>query len=183
MSTPHPRALGKQLKTDDDQYERMGYMRSIQDHPEGVARTLLRDDGKKLVELYGGAVPDDLAASYVARFSEPGAFLSVLKYYQAMDGRDRTPSTPITVPTSFIWAARDIVFSRTTAELSARYVEGPFSFVPSRGRVSLAPRIHTRTTSLPRSSTRHGNTRRISSVQRHALPHCVVPYRRRVRPG
>src|SRR5699024_8710444 len=78
VSTPHPRALGKQLKTDDDQYERMGYMRSIQDLPEGVARTLLRDDGKRLVDLYGGAVPDDLAASYVARFSEPGAFLSVL---------------------------------------------------------------------------------------------------------
>jgi pimeloyl-ACP methyl ester carboxylesterase len=142
VSTPHPRALGKQLKTDDDQYERMGYMRSIQDHPEGVARTLLRDDGKRLVDLYGGAVPDDLAASYVARFSEPGAFLSVLKYYQAMDGSDRTPSTPITVPTSFIWGSEDIAFSRATAELSARYVEGPYRFVPLEGASHWLPESH-----------------------------------------
>jgi pimeloyl-ACP methyl ester carboxylesterase len=142
VSTPHPRALGKQLKTDDDQYERMGYMRSIQDHPEGVARTLLRDDGKKLVDLYGGAVPEDLAASYVARFSEPGAFLSVLKYYQAMDGRDRTPSTPVTVPTSLVWGSEDIAFSRTTADLSARYVDAPYRFVPLEGASHWLPESH-----------------------------------------
>jgi pimeloyl-ACP methyl ester carboxylesterase len=103
---------------------------------------LLRDDGKRLVDLYGGAVPDDLAASYVARFSEPGAFLSVLKYYQAMDGSDRTPSTPISVPTSFIWGSEDIAFSRATAELSARYVEGPYRFVPLEGASHWLPESH-----------------------------------------
>ncbi|WP_152349015.1 alpha/beta fold hydrolase [Brevibacterium sp. CFH 10365] len=142
VSTPHPIALGKQLKTDEDQYERMGYMRSIQDHPEGVARALLRNDGKRLVDLYGGVVPDDLAASNVGRFSEPGAFLSVLKYYQAMDGSDRTRSTPITVPTSFVWGSEDIAFSRRTAELSARYVEGLFRFVPLEGASHWLPESH-----------------------------------------
>lgn len=142
VSTPHPRALGKQLKTDEDQYARMEYMRAIQDHPEGVARTLLSDGGKRLVELYGGAVPDDLAASNVDRFSAPGAFASVLKYYQAMDGTDRTPSTPITVPTSFIWGSEDIAFPRATAELSAKYVEGPYRFVPLEGASHWLPESH-----------------------------------------
>ena len=142
VSTPHPIALAKQLKTDADQYERMGYMRSIQDHPEGVARALLRNEGERLVDLYGGAVPDDLAASYVARFSEPGAFLSVLKYYQAMGGDDRTPSTPITVPTNFVWGSNDIAFPRATAELSAHYVEGPYRFVPLEGASHWLPESH-----------------------------------------
>jgi pimeloyl-ACP methyl ester carboxylesterase len=142
VSTPHPKALGKQLKTDDEQYARMDYMRSIQDHPEAVANTLLRNDGERLIGLYGGTVPDDLAASYVERFSAPGAFVSVLKYYQAMALDDRIPTTPITVPTSFIWGSEDVAFTRTTAELSARWVEGPFRFVPLEGASHWLPESH-----------------------------------------
>ncbi|MDN5660659.1 MAG: alpha/beta hydrolase, partial [Brevibacterium aurantiacum] len=106
---------------------------SIQDHPEGVARTLLRNDGQRLIELYGGDVPDGMAASYVERLSEPDAMLSVLKYYQAADGRERTASTPITVPTTFVWGSEDVAFTRGSAELSASYVEGPYRFVPLVG--------------------------------------------------
>src|SRR5699024_876553 len=34
-----------------------------------------------------------------------------LKYYQAMDGSDRTPSTPITEPTSLIWGSEEIILA------------------------------------------------------------------------
>ncbi|WP_210604586.1 alpha/beta fold hydrolase [Brevibacterium oceani] len=142
VSTPHPKALGRQLKTDDEQYARMEYMRSIQDHPEAVANSLLRNDGERLIGLYGGAVPGDLAASYVERFSEPGTFVSVLKYYQAMALDERMPSTPITVPTSFIWGSEDVAFTRTTAELSAHWVEGPYRFVPLEGASHWLPESH-----------------------------------------
>lgn len=142
VSTPHPKALGRQLKNDDEQYARMDYMRAIQDHPEAVANSLLRNDGERLIGLYGGAVPDDLAASYVQRFSEPGAFVSVLKYYQAMAVDDRIPSTPITVPTSFIWGSDDVAFTRTTAELSVRWVDGPYRFVPLEGASHWLPESH-----------------------------------------
>lgn len=140
VSTPHPIAHAKQIKADPDQYERMGYMRAIQDHPDGVARTLLRDGGRRLIDLYGGDVPAAVAASNVERLSAPGAMESVLKYYQASDGRDRTAegrartaSTPITVPTSFVWGSEDVAFPRKTAELTAEYVEGPYRFVPLEG--------------------------------------------------
>lgn len=133
VSTAHPIAHAKQVRADPDQYERMAYMCSIQDHPEGVARTLLRNDGQRLIELYGGDVPDGMAASYVERLSEPDAMLSVLKYYQAADGRERTASTPITVPTTFVWGSEDVAFTRGSAELSASYVEGPYRFVPLVG--------------------------------------------------
>lgn len=133
VSTPHPIAHAKQVQADPDQYERMEYMRSIQDHPEGVARTLLRNDGERLIDLYDSDVPDDMAASYVSRLSEPGAMGSVLKYYQAADGRARLSSTPVTVPTTFVWGSEDIAFPRATAELTAEYVEGPYRFVPLEG--------------------------------------------------
>ena len=133
VSTPHPIAHAKQVRADPDQYERMAYMRAIQDHPDGVARSLLRYDGERLIDLYDGDVPDDMAASYVSRLSEPGAMAAVLKYYQAADGRARLSSNPITVPTSFVWGSRDIAFPRATAELSAEYVEGPYRFVPLEG--------------------------------------------------
>lgn len=142
VSTPHPIAHAKQVQADPDQYARMEYMRAIQDHPEGVARTLLRNDGQRLIDLYAGDVPDDMAASYVARLSEPGAMESVLKYYQAADGRDRLSSTPVTVPTSFVWGSRDIAFSRATAELTAEYVEGPYRFVPLDGASHWLPESH-----------------------------------------
>lgn len=133
VSTAHPIAHAKQVRVDPDQYERMAYMRAIQDHPDGVARALLRNDGERLIELYAGDVPADIAASYVSRLSEPGAMEPVLKYYQAADGRERMASTPITVPTSFVWGSDDVAFTRGSAELSASYVEGPYRFVPLEG--------------------------------------------------
>ncbi|SMX93512.1 alpha/beta fold hydrolase [Brevibacterium antiquum] len=142
VSTPHPIAHVKQVQADPDQYERMGYLRAIQDHPEGVARTLLRGDGQRLIDLYAGDVPDDMAASYVSRLSEPGAMDAVLKYYQAADGRARLSSTPVTVPTSFVWGSRDIAFPRGTAELTAKYVEGPYRFVPLEGASHWLPESH-----------------------------------------
>ena len=134
---------------------------------------MLRDEGKKLVNLYGGAVPDDLAASYVERFSEPGVFLSVLKYYQAMDGSDRTPSTPITVPTSFIWGSEDIAFERDCISALSIRRRALFALSFSNVRLTGSPN-HTRTTSLPRWSARHGSTRRISSVRFGCLPYWPV---------
>ena len=142
VSTPHPIAHAKQVQADPDQYERMDYMRSIQDHPDGVARALLRNDGERLIALYDGDVPDDMAASYAARLSEPGAMDSVLKYYQAADGRARLSSTPVTVPTTFVWGSEDIAFPRATAELTAEYVEGPYRFVPLEGASHWLPESH-----------------------------------------
>ena len=142
VSTPHPIAHAKQVQADPDQYERMEYMRSIQDHPDGVARTLLRNDGERLIDLYSGDVPDDMAASYAARLSELGAMGSVLKYYQAADGRARLSSIPVTVPTTFVWGSEDIAFPRATAELTAEYVEGPYRFVPLEGASHWLPESH-----------------------------------------
>ena len=153
VSTAHPIAHAKQVRADPDQYERMAYMRSIQDHPEGVARTLLRNDGQRLIELYGGDVPDGMAASYVERLSEPDAMLSVLKYYQAADGRERTASTPITVPTTFVWGRRMLpspadrlnpapATSRALT-VSSRYLWAPRALAPgitARGHRTCRPR-------------------------------------------
>ncbi|MBM6590540.1 alpha/beta hydrolase [Brevibacterium sp. RIT 803] len=142
VSTPHPIAHAKQVQADPDQYERMEYMRAIQDHPDGVARTLLRNNAERLIALYAGDVPDDMAASYAARLSEPGAMDSVLKYYQAADGRARLSSTPVIVPTTFVWGSEDIAFPRATAELTVEYVEGPYRFVPLEGASHWLPESH-----------------------------------------
>ncbi|MCQ9369267.1 alpha/beta hydrolase [Brevibacterium sp. 91QC2O2] len=142
VSTSHPIAHGLQIKNDPDQYERMAYLRSIRHHPDGVARTLLRDGGKRLIDMYGGAVAPALAASYVERFAAPGAFDSTLKYYRALGTGEQLPSTPITVPTAYVWGSEDVAFAPATARLSGDYVEGPYTFVPLEGASHWLPESH-----------------------------------------
>lgn len=146
VATPHPEALARQ--TDDpDQYERFAYQRAICDHPQGVARALLRDGGRRLSTLYEGAVPQNLITSYVERFQEPGVFDSVLKYYLAKAENDnagpaRVKLGPVTVPTQYIWGSADVAFPRRTAELSAEYATGPYRFVRVEGATHWLPSQH-----------------------------------------
>ncbi len=131
VATAHPAAHGQRMKEDQDQFHRMDYLRAIRDHPDAVTETLLRDGGVRLISLYENKIPAELATSYVERFSEPGAFDAALKYYRAL-GSDPLPGK-ISVPTCYIWGSGDVAFTRGAAELTAEFVNGPYTFVPLEG--------------------------------------------------
>ena len=87
-----------------------------------VARTLaksLRDSG----------LPDEYVNRYAAAMSEPGALTGALNWYRGIPFALRPPLGRITVPTSLIWGSNDPALARTSVELTADYVAGPYELV------------------------------------------------------
>lgn len=133
LASAHTTAHGERMKADPEQWEHMEYMRKIRDHREQVCASMLRDGGRKLAELYGGAVPQPVVDSYLRRFAEPGLLDAALKYYCALGMGEQPALTPITVPTLYIWGSEDVAFTRGAAELTGDYVDGPYRFVELPG--------------------------------------------------
>lgn len=127
LSTPHPRAFRRALLS-SDQAVRSRYMAFFQ--LRGTAeRTLLQDDGRRFV---GGMAKAGLdrghARAYFEFLREPEAMTGALNWYRAIRIRAGAGVPAITVPTLYVWSTKDVALGREAAELTARYVEGPYRF-------------------------------------------------------
>jgi pimeloyl-ACP methyl ester carboxylesterase len=127
VSVPHLRAYNDALRNDPDQRERGAYMTLFRQ--EGKAEDLLLADGaRRLIAIYGDAVPTALAVHYVAHLAEPGALTAALSWYRAMTAE--LASAPRTVvPTTFVWGARDQAIGRVPAEACGDFVDADYRFV------------------------------------------------------
>lgn len=139
VSTPHPKAWAKQMDADPEQFKRMQYLRNIREQPEQTRNLYLDSDGARLDITYENAIPADVRRSYIDRFCEPGVMDAVLKYYRAMGVGEEAPTTPITVPTQYIWGSKDVAFTRDAAQLTVDYVEGDYRFLPLEGATHWLP--------------------------------------------
>jgi pimeloyl-ACP methyl ester carboxylesterase len=127
VSVPHLRAYNDALRNDPDQREKGAYMQVFRQ--EGTAEELLlADDARRLVAIYGDAVPVALAMRYVAHLAEPGALTAALSWYRAMTAE--LASSPRTVvPTTFVWGALDQAIGRVPAEACGDFVDADYRFV------------------------------------------------------
>lgn len=133
LSAAHTTAHSKMIANDPEQYQRMEYLRKIRHHPHQVAQSMLRDGARKLRDIYGDAVPQDTVDEYVRRLSQPGVLDATLNYYRALGHGTEMPVELIDVPTLYIWGTEDVAFTRSSAELTANYVTGPYTFVELPG--------------------------------------------------
>jgi len=124
VSTPHPRALGAALRSDEDQALRSQYMRDWQS-PRTEER-MLADGGEPLRRMYEWKVPRARVDDYLARLSEPGALTAALNWYRAPTPRDRIGE--ITVPTLYVWSTEDVALGSTAALDTENWVSGPYEF-------------------------------------------------------
>ena len=114
-------------------------MRRIREDPAGVEERMLARGGAKLAALYDGAVAEHRVRSYIERFSQPaapggtGTLEASLMYYRAFGGEPRPATTPVTVPTLYVWGSEDLAFTRGAAELTGEYVDGDYRFVELTG--------------------------------------------------
>jgi pimeloyl-ACP methyl ester carboxylesterase len=127
VSVPHLRAYNEALRNDPDQREKGAYMQVFRQ--EGTAEELLlADSARRLVAIYGDAVPTGLAMRYVAHLAEPGALTAALNWYRAMTVE--LASAPRTVvPTTFVWGAHDQAIGRVPAEACGDFVDADYRFV------------------------------------------------------
>lgn len=132
LSVPHPYAFSEALRSSTgDQAERSGYFQLFAS--DSAAATFLANDAEGLRGIYaawsGGGLSDEDVQVYVDLLSEPGALQAALNWYGAMNlGPGGAAVTPIGMPTMFVWSTEDTALGREGAELTEKYVEGPYRF-------------------------------------------------------
>jgi pimeloyl-ACP methyl ester carboxylesterase len=138
LSTPHPRAfLASMLSS--SQLLHSWYMAFFQ--IPGLPELGFRSSGGKRIEqqLVRSGLDEATAARYAVRFAEPGAMRGPVNWYRGLPfgARERTPA--VTVPTLYVWSDRDGFLTRRAAELTARFVEGPYRFEVLEGETHWLP--------------------------------------------
>jgi pimeloyl-ACP methyl ester carboxylesterase len=134
LATPHPQALHAAIASDEDQSNRVNYVRYFRAEVGGAEQGFLADDAARLRAAYGGAVSADLVESNVKRFSEPGALTAALSWYRAVPNDDLDiPCGRVAAPTLYIWGSEDVALGRLAAETTKDWVDGPYRFVELPG--------------------------------------------------
>jgi pimeloyl-ACP methyl ester carboxylesterase len=75
---------------------------------------------------------------------EPGRLRAALDWYRAAARSPRRASLagPVTVPTTYVWGARDPALGRRAAELTSERVSGPYRFVELATATHWLPEQH-----------------------------------------
>ena len=131
VSVPHPSAFLLALSGDADQRARSTYMKDFAQ--PGYDQVLLADGAAGLRELFGGMPPEVDIEAVVAAAQEPGALRSWLSWYAAQRREDVEGTPAVTVPTLHVWSDQDAALGRTGAELTGRFVTGPYRFAELAG--------------------------------------------------
>jgi pimeloyl-ACP methyl ester carboxylesterase len=135
LSTPHPDALSAGIADPmNPQHGASNYMIGFR-APDSQNRILANGltGFKALFRLGGGSIPSKDIATDARVLGTPAALGAALDWYRAnplpspMVGR-------VNVPTLYLWGSQDSVFLRSTAEASAKYVTGQFTFCVLAGR-------------------------------------------------
>jgi pimeloyl-ACP methyl ester carboxylesterase len=130
VSAPHPRAVVNAMLTSWQflQAWHIGFFQ-LPWLPEAAIRS--RGGRFAVAMLKHSGLNDELARAYADRLgNDPGGLAGALRWYRAMplDVSVGRSAGEITVPTTYVWSSGDIAIGRRAAELTSRWVTGPFEF-------------------------------------------------------
>ncbi|MEV4316314.1 alpha/beta hydrolase [Actinocrispum sp. NPDC049592] len=125
VSTPHPGAYARAVRTDEDQQLRSSYIPNLQ-NVRTAEKQLLANNASSLKALFEGVVPHGHVREYVERLSEPGALVAALNWYRGIKFSGHTDK--VKVPTLYVWGTEDAAFGSTAALSTGEWVEGPYRF-------------------------------------------------------
>ena len=131
VSVPHPFAFREALQSSTgDQAQRSSYFQVFAS--DSAAAMFLANDAARLRDIYTGwgGLSDEDVQAYVDLLGEPEALQAALNWYGAMnlDAGTGSDVTPISMPTMFVWSTEDVALGREGAELTEKYIEGPYRF-------------------------------------------------------
>lgn len=126
VSVPHLAAYGLALREDKDQQARAAYIKMFR--TKEAEEKLMADGAKGLRAFYGGSLPADIEAHYMAHFSKPGALTAGLNWYRAMRS-DLGALPAVTMPTTYVWGNEDMALARFGAERCGQHVKADYKFV------------------------------------------------------
>lgn len=141
LSIPHPRAFGHALTNDPAQREGSAYI-DLLCQPGKAEDVLLADGARRLQAMFEfePPVPQHLVEAHLDVLSERSALTAALNWYRAPGHHGSVSGTralaglgsqlsPVPVPTTYIWGAKDAAMRRVGAERCADFVTGDYRFV------------------------------------------------------
>jgi pimeloyl-ACP methyl ester carboxylesterase len=129
LSTPHPVAFLRSTVTSGQAF-RSWYMALFQ-LPRLPEWLTLVDHGRlALSSMRRSGLSEERAREYLERLKEPGAVTGALNWYRAFpfEAGAIRQAGPVPVPTLYVWSTSDVALGRKAAELTGRYVSGPYRF-------------------------------------------------------
>lgn len=140
VSVPHPAAFGWALRNDPEQQAGSAYIQLLRQ--EGKAeQVLLEDDARRLRAMFAPVVPAGLVEQHVRTLADEGALTGALSWYRAM-GPWFADLPSVTVPTTFVWGARDEALRRSGAERCGEHVDASYRFVELADADHWVPECH-----------------------------------------
>jgi pimeloyl-ACP methyl ester carboxylesterase len=127
LSTPHPRAFLRSLVT-SSQALHSWYM-AVFHIPRLPEWLTLVDDGRlALSAMRRSGLSEPRAREYLERLKEPGAVTGAVNWYRALplEAAAVQEAATVTVPTLYVWSTGDVALGRKAAELTGRFVSGPY---------------------------------------------------------
>ncbi len=124
FSVPHPRAFAASMLR-SGQVLRSWYMLAFQ--VPGVEHLAVRRNGALLRRgLAGSGMPQQRIDEAFDRMMEPDALGSAINWYRALPFGARNVTPEVTVPTTHVWSTEDVALARAGADLTGRFVTGPY---------------------------------------------------------
>ncbi|HEX4862832.1 MAG TPA: alpha/beta fold hydrolase [Acidimicrobiales bacterium] len=138
LSTPHPRAFQASMLRSSQLFHSW-YMLFFQIPRIPEAGFRARGGRQMEASLRRSGLDPDSAARYAARFAEPGAMTGPVNWYRALPFEASSPTPAVEVPSLYVWSDNDRFLSRKAAELTARFVTGPYRFEVLAGEAHWLP--------------------------------------------
>jgi pimeloyl-ACP methyl ester carboxylesterase len=128
LATPHPMALARAMVT-STQFFRSWYFLFYQLPwlPEWTATSSFGRPRFRETLLRSG-LPEQKLDAYMAVLDEPGAMPAAINWYRAVPFTPPARQAPVSVPTLYVYGARDFALGQRAADLTARYVTGPYRY-------------------------------------------------------
>jgi pimeloyl-ACP methyl ester carboxylesterase len=134
LSTPHTGAMVKSMVT-GGQLVKSWYMLAFQLPwlPEKLLNTSSPAGRKRLIgTLRKSGLSRPEAEQSADALAVPGVATGALNWYRGLPFSGKGPGK-VNVPVLFVWGSGDAFLGRKAAELTARYVTGPYTFVEIDG--------------------------------------------------
>lgn len=128
LSTPHGSAMAASFVS-STQLLRSWYMAAFQ-LPRLPELAIAADGGKRMrAQLIGSGLPAAQADESVALLTSGGAARTAINWYRAIPFSPKAmATTKITAPTMYVYGDADFALGRRAADLTGRFVSGPYRY-------------------------------------------------------
>ena len=132
MSVPHMKAFSYAYRTDKDQQKKSKYIGFFK-LPFIPEFYFSWNKYSNLKKIWSKSSSEQIEI-YLKVFQQPGALKASLNWYRAnignsMETKNKIFFGDVNVPSQLIWGNKDIALGRTGAEMTKKYMKGPYRFI------------------------------------------------------